>query len=97
MREKRPVRLISKAARNDRIRYRATFLNTLAASLVMLGFFLPGIRLYDHYDRRLSRSESLDVTWHYFQTEPGLVSLSSLLMGFLFHLTAVRHLNKLED
>ncbi|WP_232630656.1 hypothetical protein [Methylobacterium sp. Leaf118] len=62
----------------------------------MLGFFLPGMKLYDH-DDRLSRAESLEVTWHDFQTEPGLVGLSALLLGFLYPLAALRHLNRLED
>lgn len=90
-------RIVGKNARNDRIRYRATFLNTIGTSLVMLGFFLPGMRLYDRYDYRLTRQAALDVTWHYFQTEPGIVSLTALALGFLLHWIAVNHLGKLED
>ncbi|MGU3359160.1 hypothetical protein ACLBWX_02380 [Methylobacterium sp. M6A4_1b] len=90
-------RVIGKNARNDRIRYRATFLNTIGTSLVMLGFFLPGIRLYDRYDYRLTQDEALDVIWHYFQTEPGVASLGALTLGFALHLIAIGHLGKLED
>lgn len=89
--------IVSKAARNDRIRYRATFLNTIGTSLVMLGFFLPGIRLWDQYDHRLAWSEVLQVSLAYIRTEPGFVSLMALITGFALHLLAVNHLGRLQD
>ncbi|WP_019907070.1 hypothetical protein [Methylobacterium sp. 77] len=88
---------MSKSARNDRTRYRATFLNTLGASLVMVGFLLPGMRLYEGYDHRLTRSEALAVSLKFLQTEPGVVSMTALIIGFCLHFTALHHLRKLED
>ncbi|KQO51793.1 MULTISPECIES: hypothetical protein [Methylobacterium] len=88
---------MSKSARNDRVRYRATFLNTLGASLVMVGFFLPGMRLYEGYDHRLSRAEAWSVSLRFFQTEPGAVSVTALILGFCLHFIALHHLKKLQD
>ncbi|AIQ91343.1 protein of unassigned function [Methylobacterium oryzae CBMB20] len=89
--------IVSRAAWNDRIRYRATFLNTIGTSLVMLGFFLPGIRLWDQYDHRLAWSEVMQVSLAYIRTEPGFVSFMALAIGLSLHLLAVNYLGKLQD
>ncbi|APT34840.1 hypothetical protein MCBMB27_05549 [Methylobacterium phyllosphaerae] len=60
--------IVSRAAWNDRIRYRATSLNAIGTSLVMLGFFLPGIRLWDQYDHSLACSEVMQVSLSYIKS-----------------------------
>ncbi|MCJ2128567.1 hypothetical protein [Methylobacterium sp. E-045] len=79
---------MSKSARNDRIRYRATFLTSLGTSLVMVvGIFLSEMRLYEGYDHRLPRSETWRVSLRLLRTEPGAVSVTTPNLGFMpaFH------------
>lgn|GEM_PF-5523031 len=88
---------MGKAADNELIKLRATFLNNLAVGLILAGLLLPLLALYAHVGNAkswLTQAEPADMK-RLFGTAAAFCI--ALLMAFYLHLKACALLAKIED
>lgn len=89
---------MGKLAHNERIKFRASFLNSIAAGILVAGFALPLLALYSYLpeaEKFADVYQSKDVLAKVLAAAGAMIA--AILIAGLLHSKAERELGKLED
>ena len=93
----KPAKERSKAARQEMIKNKATWLNNLSVTFVALGCFAPTVQLAALKMTTGNTALTISIIEYLWGTEPGRIFVIMLIFSVLFRMLAVAELSHLQD